>query len=334
MFISQSPTQPVLPATHVVTLLRAAGEPTRIRILALLSRGELSVGELAQALNQSQPRISRHLRLLSLSNLVQRRPEGAWVFYRLANLPAPERVVMEPVLATLSHDDALLARDWERLGAIHAARAAAAARYFEDNAEDWDRLRALHLPDHDIDAAILDAAGEGPFDLLIDVGAGQGRMLHLFEDRCRRLEGFDLSRQMLAIARASLTSNMESRVGLRLGDVYDPPAELFGADIVTVHQVLHFLQDPGRAITHAVRLLRPGGRLIIVDFAPHDLEFLREAHAHRRLGFDDSEIVHWCAEAGLIDVETSTLAPSAQKTETLTVKIWSGLRLSLEDQNT
>ena len=325
MFIS--PTQ-IAPERQdpdrVVNALRAAGEQTRLRALALLTEGELAVGELAQALGQSQPRVSRHLKLLTEAGLVERAPEGAWVFYRLPRARTSERHLADAALSMLDPNDPVLARDAERLNTIRAARDDAAAEYFERNAADWDRVRALHLPEADIESAVLSAAGAGPFDLMVDVGVGQGRMIQLFADRVRRADGFDTSRQMLAIARASL-DDLKAKAALRFGDAYAPPVEAGSADLVTIHQVLHFLSDPKRAVSEAARLLKRGGRLLIVDFAPHGLEFLREEHAHRRLGFSDTEIRDWCDGAGLGDVKVATLAP--KKRDALTVKIWTGDRL-------
>lgn len=322
MFISPTQPQPERrDADRVVNALRAAGEQTRLRVLALLTEGELAVGELAQALGQSQPRVSRHLKLLTEAGLVERSPEGAWVFYRLPRAHTTERRWAEATLAMLDPNDAVLAADAERLGAIRTAREAAASAYFERNAADWGRVRALHLPEADIDSAVLAAAGAGPFELMIDVGVGQGRMIQLFADRVTRAEGIDTSRQMLAIARASL-DDLKAKAAVRYGDAYAPPFEAGSADLVTIHQVLHFLADPARAVERAARLLKKGGRLVIVDFAPHELEFLREEHAHRRLGFAQDEIAEWCEAAGLTNVSTATLAPSAP--DALTVKIWAG----------
>lgn len=292
-----------------------------MRALALLAEGELAVGELALALEQSQPRVSRHLKLLTEAGLVERVPEGAWVFYRLARANSAERQWAQATLGMINTDDPVLARDAERLAAIRAAREAAAGQYFERNAADWDRLRSLHLPEADIDSAILAAAGPGTFELMVDVGVGQGRMIHLFADRVRRAEGFDTSRQMLAIARASL-DDLQAKAAVRFGDAYAPPVEPGVADLVTIHQVLHFLSDPGRAVREAGRLLKRGGRLVVVDFAPHDLEFLREQHAHRRLGFSDAEMSQWCEGAGVRGLATTTLAP--KQGDALTVKVWAG----------
>lgn len=322
MFIAQ--TQERRDADWVVGTLRAAGEQTRLRVLALLNEGELAVGELAQALGQSQPRVSRHLKLLTEAGLAERAPEGALVFHRLPRAGTPARLFADAALAMLDPADPVLARDSERLQAVRAAREKAAQAYFARNAADWDRVRALHLPEADIEAAILTAAGEGQFDLMIDVGVGQGRMIQLFAERVRRAEGFDTSRQMLAVARASL-DDCKAKAGVRFGDAYAPPIEAGGADLVTIHQVLHFLSDPQRAVRASAELLRPGGRLIIVDFAPHQLEFLRVEHAHRRLGFSDAEIEQWCAAAGIGALKTVTLP--AHKRDALAVKIWSGDKL-------
>ncbi len=324
MFIS--PTERAS-ASRIVAALRGAGEQTRLRALALLARGELAVGELAVALAQSQPRISRHLRLLTESGLVERTPEGAWVFYRLAAPGTPERALVDGVVAMLDLGEPELKRDADRLAEIRRAREAQAADYFAANAEDWDRVRGLHLPDADIEAAMRKAAGAGPFGFMVDVGVGQGRMLEVFADAVERAEGFDTSRQMLAIARAALSNLPEGKATVRYGDVYEPPIPAGSADLVTIHQVLHFLPDPGRAVIEAARLLKSGGRIVIADFAPHGLEFLREKHAHRRLGFADAEMAQWCAAAGIPRLKAQTLASEAGG---LTVKIWSGDRAVVE----
>ena len=325
MFISATPLEASKGLEPVVAALRAIGEPTRLRVLALLAEGELAVGEIALALGQSQPRVSRHLKLMTEAGVIERAPEGAWVFYRLPMRAGAERKLVESALGGLDKDDLVIARDRERLGSIRADREAAAAAYFEANAADWERVRALHLPDADVDRHILEVAGPGPFDLMVDVGVGVGRMIELFAPRIARAEGFDLSRQMLAIARANLDHAAPGKVSLRIGDAHDPPTAPDIADLVTIHQVLHFLSDPARAVRQAVRALKPGGRLVIIDFAPHELEFLREEHAHRRLGFSDAEIEAWCADAGAPMSGCATLAP--ERAGDLSVKIWTADKL-------
>lgn len=327
------PDAPRFSAGQLIDMLKAAGEPTRLRALALLARGELAVGELALALGQSQPRISRHLRLLVESGLVDRQPEGAWVFYRIGDAQAIREWVAH-LIAALNPEDPALRRDESRLTEIRASREAAASAYFAANADDWARVRALHMPEADIEAAMLAAAGPGPFDLMVDVGVGAGRMLALFADRVRRAEGFDTSRQMLAIARAALAPMPEGRAHVRYGDVYDPPIARGTADLVTIHHVLHFLSDPARALSEAAALLKPGGRVVVSDFAPHHLEFLRTHHQHRRLGFGDAEMIGWLNAAGIVDVEITTLANEGDLRERLTVKVWAGRRAPQSESET
>lgn len=308
-----------------LNIFRAIGEETRLRIMALLCRGELTVSELTSILGQSQPRVSRHLKILSDAGLTERHREGAWMFYRMADASgghSPVGAVIEAVREMASADDRVLARDAERFDQVREARAALAAAYFEQNAKEWDRLRRLHLPEQDIEARMLELVGDEDIGLFVDLGTGTGRMLEIFADRYKSAIGYDLSHEMLAIARANLDQAGIAHAQARHGDLFSLPLEAGCADIVCLHQVLHFLAEPGAAVVEAARLLAPGGRLIISDFAPHDLEFLREDHAHRRLGFSDDEVRDWCAAAGLKLLSVETLSPAASDREKLTVKIW------------
>jgi ArsR family transcriptional regulator len=312
-----------LSSDQVVEALRAAGEPTRLRILALLAHEELAVLELSRVLVQSQPRVSRHLKLLADAGLVERFPDGAWVFYRLASRE-PARALVDQALTMISPDDATTRHDFERLKTVSAERAAQAADYFAQNAERWDEIRSLYTSESAVEAAILAAAGEGPFERLVDLGAGTGRMLTLLGARARRSAGLDLSRQMLNIARGNVAHAGLSGCELRHGDILDTGLDDGTADLVVVHQVLHYLGEPAAAVAEAARLVAPEGRLIIVDFAPHDLEFLRAEHRHRRLGFLDEEMERWLTAAGLGEVSATALPPPAGGG--LTVKVWSAQR--------
>jgi len=306
-----------------VDILRAAGEPSRLRIVALLAREELAVMELCQIMDQSQPRVSRHLRLLTASGLVERFPDGGWVFYRLAADPA-RRAIVDRVLSVVDAHDAHLARDRDRLAAVRAERSATAEAYFARNAPRWDQLRSLHVSEADVEDAVMAAAPEGPIGRLIDLGTGSGRMLILLAPRAERALGLDLSQQMLNIARLRVAEAGLDHCELRHGDIFSPGLPAGSTDLVVVHQVLHFLGDPAAAVAAAGRLVAPGGRLLIVDFAPHTLENLREAHQHRRLGFPDDEMTRWLVGAGLTRPKTTTLA--ARNGEGLTVKIWAADR--------
>jgi ArsR family transcriptional regulator len=310
-------------ADQAVGALRAAAEPTRLRLLALLAREELAVLELCRILGQSQPRVSRHLKLLAEGGLVERFPDGAWVFYRLSGA-GPARALTDQVLALVAPDDPILARDAERLAGVGAERASQAGAYFAENAERWDEMRGLHTAEAAVEAAILDAAGPGPFRRLVDLGSGTGRMLTLLGGRAQSALGLDLSRQMLNIARGQVAAAGLAACELRHGDIMGTGLADGCADLVLVHQVLHYLADPASAVAEAARLAGPGGRVLIVDFAPHDLEFLRAEHQHRRLGFSDAEMERWLTAAGLEGVATMTLPPVADRG--LTVKIWSATR--------
>lgn len=305
----------------LVQQLRAAGEITRARILALLLHGELSVGELVQVLNQSQPRLSRHLKFLTAAGLVERLPEGAWVFYRL---PAEGRAreLIDALIGALDKADPALKRDLERLQEVKAERVAAADQYFSRVAKEWDQLRTLHYSEADIEKAVLNAAGPGPFDLVVDFGTGTGRMLALFAGRARRVEGIDLSHQMLTVARSNLEAADVTNASVRHGDATSAPYPDHCANVVIIHQVLHFLDDPGRALGEAARVLKPGGRLVVVDFAPHTLEHLRSEHAHRRLGVSEADFQRWAEKAGLSVRATKTFrAPGGDKG--IAVTVWS-----------
>ena len=313
----------MLSADRTVDVLRAAGEPSRLRILALLAREELAVLEICKVLDQSQPRVSRHLRLLAEAGLVERFPDGAWVFYRPA-APGERRSLADQVLAGLDPADSALIRDAERLEAVRAERRTAADQYFARNAATWDEIRSLHVSEAEVEAAILRAAGPGPFRRLVDLGTGSGRMLTLFGERARSAVGLDLSQQMLNVARARVEAAGLDSVELRHGDIFATRLPDGCADLVLVHQVLHYLGDPAAAVREAGRLTAPGGRLVIVDFAPHALEVLREQHQHRRLGFSAVEMKRWLAAAGLRQVELETLPPA--RAEGLTVCVWTARR--------
>lgn len=306
---------------HLVTQLRAAGEITRARILALLAHGELSVGELAQVLNQSQPRLSRHLKFLTGAGLIERLPEGAWVFYRL---PAEggARALVDTLIASVDAHDPELKRDLDRLRDVKGERAEAAGQYFARVADEWDRLRALHYAEADIEKAVLAAAGPGPFDLVVDFGTGTGRMLTLFAGMARRVEGIDLSHQMLTVARSKLQDAGAANASVRHGDATASPYADSSASLVIIHQVLHFLDDPGRALVEAARVLAPGGSLIVVEFAPHTLEHLRTEHAHRHLGVSEADMARWADRAGLTVKAAKTFgAPGGEKG--ISVMVWS-----------
>lgn len=308
-----------------LSVFRAIGEESRMRIVALLTRGELTVSEITAILGQSQPRVSRHLKILADAGLAERHREGAWMFYRLTAEPVRDSMrgaVLEAVTEMVRSGDRIIQRDGERFDQSRKARASLAAAYFQENAKEWNRLRRLHLPESDIEAEMTAMLAGANVENFVDIGTGTGRILEIFSDHYAQGVGYDLSHEMLAIARANLEKAKVGNAQVRHGDLFSLPVDNGSADVVCIHQVLHYLAEPGDAVREAARLLRPDGRLIISDFAPHQLEFLRDDHAHRRLGFSDDEVRQWCTLSNLRLEQTQTLSPSSGDQEKLTVKIW------------
>ncbi|MEM8799417.1 MAG: metalloregulator ArsR/SmtB family transcription factor [Pseudomonadota bacterium] len=307
---------------ELVNILKSMGETTRLRILFLLTEMELTVSELTQVLCQSQPRVSRHLKLLTEAGLIQRFREGAWVFYRLDDAPGRHQM-LKHLFALVPVDDTARRRDFERLQAVKAERAAEATRYFEENADDWDRIRALHVPEREVEAALCAAVGKAPIGTLLDVGTGTGRMLEVFAPQVERAIGIDLSRDMLSIARNKLDISTLRHCQVRQGDMYELLVADESTDLILFHQVLHFADNPRAAIVESARALSSRGRILIVDFEAHDLEFLRSEFQHRRLGFSSREIEAWAEGAGLSSRKVTTLeGPEAG----LKVAIWELVR--------
>ncbi|MCB2075240.1 MAG: metalloregulator ArsR/SmtB family transcription factor [Novosphingobium sp.] len=309
---------------RIEPLFRALADPTRLRMMRLLAHMELAVGELAQVLGQSQPRVSRHVRILCDAGLAERRKEGSWVFLRSAigeNRAPPLGAATARVLDAAERDDAAFAarcaEDRRHLAAIRAAREATAEDYFARHAQEWDTLRSLHSPDEPVEAALTRALGDGPLGALLDIGTGTGRMAELFAPRSRQVTAFDKSPEMLRVARARLQHLPADRIELVQGDFLALPFAAESFETVLLHQVLHYALQPQAVLSEAARVMKGGGRIAVIDFAAHDREELRTAHAHARLGFSDEQMLGAFAEAGLVSDQTIALPGSP-----LTVKIW------------
>ena len=301
---------------HLLAALRAIAEPTRLRLVVLCARGELTVSELTQILGQSQPRVSRHLKLLCDAGLLDRFREGSWVFYRLSR-STPAGALARQLVAACGESDSTIVLDLQRLAAIKRQRSDLASAYFRDNAPHWHNIRSLYVDEREVEAAlteIIDAVR--PRDLL-DIGTGTGRILEIVGSRVELALGIDQSREMLAVARVNLERAGLENSSVRLGDMYRLALPDASFDAVVIHQVLHFADRPAEAIAEAARVLRPNGILVLVDFAPHALEFLRDEHAHRRLGFADGEVAEWFGAVGL-----DMVAPRRLPGDPLTVVIW------------
>ena len=311
----------LLETKSAVAALKAAAEPTRLRILALLANGELTVSDLTGVLGQSQPRVSRHLKLLFDAGLIDRFREGSWVYVHLSDRLGAGRLGRD-LVATLDPRDPVLLRDRQAADHIKAERQSAAQSYFQNNAAEWDQIRALYFDDAEIEAEIARVLGPGPFKLLVDLGTGTGRMLEVLAARCQRGLGVDAHQSMLAYARSRLDRSGLAHLQVRQADLYDLPLDDGQADVVVMHQVLHFLADPPRAIEEAVRILAPGGRLLIVDFAPHDLDVLRERFQHQRLGFPAPQVMQWLTTCGLEVEPAIDLPQPVADGRQLVVTLW------------
>lgn len=312
---------PLIAHDQLVASLRAIAEPTRLRIIDALSTIELSVTEVCSVVGQSQPRVSRHLKILGDAGILDRHAQGTSAFYRLT-ADAAGRSAALAALSLLDPDDPTRTRDRARIDAIRKRRADEAAEYFEQVASTWTQLRALHVEDGEVEDAVLAAVGEGPIERLLDLGTGTGRMLDLFSGRIDEGVGIDSSRQMLNLARTKLDEAGAHNCRVLYSDVYDLDIAPRSVDVAIFHHVLHFLDDPAMAVAEAAATLKPGGRLVVVDFAPHDLESLRFEHRHRRLGFGDSEVVGWLEAAGLECSLPRHLTPRETTGTYLTTTIW------------
>jgi ubiquinone/menaquinone biosynthesis C-methylase UbiE/DNA-binding transcriptional ArsR family regulator len=316
-------------------LLRARADSTRLRIMRLLSAMELAVGELAQVLGQSQPRVSRHVRILCDAGLAERRKEGSWVFLRSAvseqSAPALGAAAARLLNLAEAEDAGFAARcadDRHQLAAIRAAREATAAAYFARHAEEWDTIRVLHSPDGRVEAALAQALipnrrEGGALGALLDVGTGTGRIAELFAPRAKHVTAFDKSPEMLRIARARLQHLPHQSVDFVQGDFCSLPFADASFDTVLFHQVLHYAQEPEKVLAEAARVAKPDARIAIVDFAAHDREELRSQHAHARLGFSDEQMLALLTEAGFAAAPATALPGKP-----LTVKIWTARRLA------
>lgn len=312
--------------------IRALDDPTRLRILRLLASMELAVGEVAQVLGQSQPRVSRHIKILCDSGLAERRKEGAWVFLRSSiseGSDSPLAAAIARLLAVAEQEDTAFGRrcaeDRQHLDAIRSARETHALDWFSRHAEEWDELRSLHIEDGPVEAALtemlLGLAGSTGLGRMLDVGTGTGRIAELLAPHAARVVAFDKSPDMLRIARARLQHLRADSVELVQGDFAQIPFAARSFDTVLFHQVLHYAQAPEAVLAGAARVTAPGGRIAIVDFAAHDREDLRQTHAHARLGFSDAQIEAMLRDAGFTPHETRALAGHE-----LVVKLWTGVR--------
>jgi len=311
----------------IATYLKTLGHPDRLRILALLAQGELTVSELVQILGLSQPRVTQYIKSLEQVEIVERMREGSWVFSRLRRGTEASSAILAATLAALSGEDAQLRADRESLAKVRADRSRQAEAFFASVANDHDQLGHEYLPQADIEAALLDLVSGLEFSRMVDLGTGTGRMLKLFAPHIRSGVGVDDSVDMLRVARHTLSDDAFMHISVQQADLQDAPMKDGAADLVTLHQVLHFLEDPGHAVGEAARLLGRGGHVLITDFAAHALESYRDNYAHRRLGFSDLDMAQFLSRSGFELTQTRILP--ASNPQTPDVKIWHAIKTSI-----
>jgi len=303
---------------HVLAL-KTLGHAERLRILALLSHGELTVSELVQILQLSQPRVTQYIISLETAGIIERLKEGSWVFSRIRRGNEAISALVATTLATLPQNDPIMRADISRLEDVRAERSKAAEAFFANVANDRSQLGDEYLPQADIETKMRELLGEGPFDYMVDLGTGTGRMLEVFSDRILRGSGIDNNSQMLKVARSKLAAR--EHIAVRQGDLHAAPLEDGVADVVSLHQVLHYLEDPEVAILEAARLLKPVGQLLIVDYEDHDRDEFRTDYAHRRMGFSNDDIRSWLSSAGLSLKHVETIPTRDNLPD---VRIWIG----------
>jgi ubiquinone/menaquinone biosynthesis C-methylase UbiE len=300
--------------------LKALAEDTRLRIVSLCGHAELAVRDISQILGQSQPRVSRHLKLLLDAGVLERNREGIWAFYRTAST-GPGADLARVVLDLMPDDDPMIALDLQRLAQVKAERDIQAQRYFSENSARWHLVRSLYVNEDQVEQALATLLPPGSYTSLLDVGTGTGRVLELLGSSAEKAVGIDLSNHMLSIARANIDRAGLAHCQVRKADMYNMPLPAESFDALTMHMVLHYADQPQRVLQEAARVMRPGGRIVVVDFAPHQAEFLRLEHAHLWMGFSDDSIRTWFADANL-DPEP----PIRLEGTELTVCLWPATR--------
>lgn len=305
----------------IAKALKILGHKERLRILALLAHGELTVSEIVQILGLSQPRITQYIKSLEEAQIVERLEEGSWVFSRLQRRNSEISAIVATVLNALPGEEPALIADRRRLEDVRRNRAQSAEDFFADVANDRGQLGDEYLPRQDIEAKMRELAGSGPFDHMVDLGTGTGRILQVFTDRISRGSGIDNNLDMLKVARHNLSEMGGTHMSVRQGDLQASPLPSGVADLVTLHQVLHFLDDPQQAINEASRLMVRGGLLMIADFAPHKHEDFRARYSHRRLGFTDEEIFGWMRTAHITPRDAHKIETDTDRPD---VMIWTG----------
>ena len=304
----------------LLAALRAAAEPTRLRLLALCARGAFCVTELTEILGQSQPRLSRHLKLLCDSGLLAREREGANAWFALPT--GSDGSLARELVARLPADDAILEADRRQAARVLSERARVANERFRRQGADWDEMRALDLPAPAVEAALLSLVPERGVTRLLDIGTGTGRVLELLAPHVAQGLGVDASKAMLALARSRLARAGLTHCAVRLADMYRLPLANASFDVAVLQMVLHYAEDPAGVLAEASRVLRPNGRLIVIDLARHGREEVAVKLAHRWPGFTDATMAEWLAAAELSGDDPLTVPGP------LEMRVWPATRVA------
>ncbi len=308
----------------LIAIYKALGEETRLRIVCLLRNRELSVSDLTSLLHQSQPCISNHLKLLYEQGIVKRYQEGSYAYFRLTS----DRQLIRLINAGLERLDFLydpvLRDDVNHYRELMDVQAEKSITFFAEIAEKWNKIRILTIPAKQEEEFLYEKLKDVIVGNFIDLGTGTGRMLKIFSENYKNGVGIDWSHNMLNVARACLHQNQINHAYVCQGNIYNLTFDDFLADCVISHQVLHYLSTPHKVFKQVAQLLKPGGKFVIVDFAPHNSEFLLKNYAHQRLGFSDEIIQEWLSLNDFQLKETHSLVPDPDTAEKqkITLKIW------------
>lgn len=302
-------------------IFKALGHDDRLRIFALVGQAELTISELVQILGLSQPRITQYIKSLEDVGLVQRIKEGSWVFVRQSRRNQEFKPLFKAISALIPELDPIIQSDRKRLAAVREKRSEQVAEFFESVAQSKSQLGDEYVVQSDIQRSLNDLVGDHRYDFMVDLGTGTGRMLKLFSERVGRGIGIDSNPTMLKVARHSLDGADLAHLTVRKGDIQAVPLQDGEADLVTLHQVLHFLDDPNEVLNETNRILRPGGHVIVVDFAAHNIDSFRTDYAHRRLGFSNEEVADDLHDAGFRLATTRTILSESDSPD---ITIWLG----------
>ncbi len=289
--------------------LRALSDPTRLRIVALLEKDELSVNELQEITRMGQSRISTHLGLLQDSSLVQSRREGKRTFYRLnqeADAVAREFIQLAIRGAKEIPDHT---GDQINLRRILNRRREQAQVYFNQVAGRFDRVYGPGRSWQAFGHLLLRIL---PPLIVADLGSGEGLLSELLARRCRKVIAVDNSEKIVAFGAAKAKKNNLRNLEFRLGDLQNPPIEPHSVDVVILSQALHHAEEPAKAIGAAARILRSHGQILILDLLKHNFERAREVYGDHWLGFAESDLQRWLEQAGFRKVEISVVAREEQ----------------------